>query len=156
MLYLLETNLPENKSVFFALTYIYGIGIVNGLKFGNSELGIGVGIERWKEPVFTSYISYLHTFDFTYMPWLCVRFDGGMAFGNMNPDEPYPENQSNKSWFLSFSPLARVKISDSGLLFFGNPASQQHRGKIADTGLLEPNFEGHSTQIHKSLRLKGV
>ena len=26
MLYLLETNLPENKSVFFALTYIYGIG----------------------------------------------------------------------------------------------------------------------------------
>ena len=26
MLYLLETNLPENKSVLFALTYIYGIG----------------------------------------------------------------------------------------------------------------------------------
>jgi len=26
MLYILETNLPENKSVFFALTYIYGIG----------------------------------------------------------------------------------------------------------------------------------
>lgn len=26
MLYLLETNLPENKSVFFALTRIYGIG----------------------------------------------------------------------------------------------------------------------------------
>lgn len=26
MLYLLETNLPENKSVFFALTNIYGIG----------------------------------------------------------------------------------------------------------------------------------
>ena len=26
MLYLLETNLPENKSVFFALTYIHGIG----------------------------------------------------------------------------------------------------------------------------------
>lgn len=26
MLYLLETNLPENKSVFFALTHIYGIG----------------------------------------------------------------------------------------------------------------------------------
>ena len=99
--------------------YIYGIGIVNGLKLGNSELGIGVGIERWKEPVFTSYLSYLHTFDFSYMPWLCVRFNGGMAFGNMNPDEPYPENQSNQSWFFSFSPLARVKISDSGLLFFG-------------------------------------
>lgn len=26
MLYILETNLPENKSVFFALTYVYGIG----------------------------------------------------------------------------------------------------------------------------------
>ena len=26
MLYLLETNLPENKSVLYALTYIYGIG----------------------------------------------------------------------------------------------------------------------------------
>ena len=26
MLYLLETKLPENKSIFFALTYIYGIG----------------------------------------------------------------------------------------------------------------------------------
>lgn len=26
MLYLLETKLPEKKSVFFALTYIYGIG----------------------------------------------------------------------------------------------------------------------------------
>jgi small subunit ribosomal protein S13 len=26
MLYLLETKLPENKPVFFALTYIYGIG----------------------------------------------------------------------------------------------------------------------------------
>ena len=26
MLYLLETNLPENKSVFFALTHVYGIG----------------------------------------------------------------------------------------------------------------------------------
>jgi small subunit ribosomal protein S13 len=26
MLYLLETKLPENKSVFFALTNIYGIG----------------------------------------------------------------------------------------------------------------------------------
>ena len=26
MLYLLETNLPENKSVLFALTNIYGIG----------------------------------------------------------------------------------------------------------------------------------
>lgn len=26
MLYLLETNLPDNKSVFFALTNIYGIG----------------------------------------------------------------------------------------------------------------------------------
>ena len=26
MLYLLETNLPENKSVGFALTHIYGIG----------------------------------------------------------------------------------------------------------------------------------
>ena len=26
MLYLLETNLPENKSVFFALTQVYGIG----------------------------------------------------------------------------------------------------------------------------------
>lgn len=26
MLYFLETNLPENKSVFFALTYVYGIG----------------------------------------------------------------------------------------------------------------------------------
>ena len=27
MLYLLETKLPENKSVFFALTKVYGIGI---------------------------------------------------------------------------------------------------------------------------------
>ena len=26
MIYILETKLPENKSVFFALTYIYGIG----------------------------------------------------------------------------------------------------------------------------------
>lgn len=26
MLYLLETKLPENKSVFFALTQVYGIG----------------------------------------------------------------------------------------------------------------------------------
>jgi small subunit ribosomal protein S13 len=26
MLYIIETKLPENKSVFFALTYIYGIG----------------------------------------------------------------------------------------------------------------------------------
>ena len=26
MLYILETKLPENKSIFFALTYIYGIG----------------------------------------------------------------------------------------------------------------------------------
>nr|YP_010134129.1 ribosomal protein S13 [Tryblionella apiculata]QWM93619.1 ribosomal protein S13 [Tryblionella apiculata] len=26
MLYLLETNLPENKAVFFALTRVYGIG----------------------------------------------------------------------------------------------------------------------------------
>jgi small subunit ribosomal protein S13 len=26
MLYLLETKLPENKSVFFALTNVYGIG----------------------------------------------------------------------------------------------------------------------------------
>jgi small subunit ribosomal protein S13 len=26
MLYLLETNLPENKPVFFALTRVYGIG----------------------------------------------------------------------------------------------------------------------------------
>ena len=26
MLYLLETNLPENKSVYFALTKVYGIG----------------------------------------------------------------------------------------------------------------------------------
>jgi small subunit ribosomal protein S13 len=26
MMYLLETKLPENKSIFFALTYVYGIG----------------------------------------------------------------------------------------------------------------------------------
>ena len=26
MIYILEAKLPENKSVFFALTYIYGIG----------------------------------------------------------------------------------------------------------------------------------
>ena len=26
MVYLLETNLHENKSIFFALTYVYGIG----------------------------------------------------------------------------------------------------------------------------------
>ena len=26
MLYLFETKLPENKSIFFALTFIYGIG----------------------------------------------------------------------------------------------------------------------------------
>lgn len=32
MLYLLETKLPENKSVFIALTYIYGIGESTSLK----------------------------------------------------------------------------------------------------------------------------
>lgn len=32
MLYLFESMLPENKSVFFALKYIYGIGAFNSLK----------------------------------------------------------------------------------------------------------------------------
>lgn len=31
MLYLLETKLPENKSVFLSLTYIYGIGFSTSL-----------------------------------------------------------------------------------------------------------------------------
>lgn len=31
MLYLLETNLPDNKPVLFALTHIYGIGINTAL-----------------------------------------------------------------------------------------------------------------------------
>jgi small subunit ribosomal protein S13 len=41
MIYLVESNIPENKSVFFALKYIYGIGNSNALfickKLGFSE-----------------------------------------------------------------------------------------------------------------------
>jgi small subunit ribosomal protein S13 len=31
MLFLFESNVPESKSVFFALTYIYGIGKTNSI-----------------------------------------------------------------------------------------------------------------------------
>jgi small subunit ribosomal protein S13 len=44
MLYLLETNLPENKSVFFALTKIYGIG-KNTAFFICKKLGFSVNLK---------------------------------------------------------------------------------------------------------------
>jgi len=31
MIYIIESNIPKNKSVFFALKYIYGIGVSNSL-----------------------------------------------------------------------------------------------------------------------------
>jgi len=31
MIYIIESNIPDNKSVFFALKYIYGVGLFNSL-----------------------------------------------------------------------------------------------------------------------------
>ena len=93
--------------------------IVNGVGIRKAEAGLGLGLEKWKEPVFTGFVSYLQKFDLTYAPWFCFRMDGGLAFGKMNPEQPYPENDSNKAWFLSLSPLARIKISNAGLLILG-------------------------------------
>jgi small subunit ribosomal protein S13 len=44
MLYLLETKLPENKSVFFALTNIYGIN-KNTASFICKKLGFSVNLK---------------------------------------------------------------------------------------------------------------
>ena len=44
MLYLLETKLPENKSVFFALTNVYGIG-KNTASFLCKKLGFSVNLK---------------------------------------------------------------------------------------------------------------
>jgi len=44
MLYLLETKLPENKSVFFALTNVYGIG-KNTAFFICKKLGFSVNLK---------------------------------------------------------------------------------------------------------------
>lgn len=44
MLYLLETNLPENKSVFFALTRVYGIGKNTAFKICK-KLGFSINLK---------------------------------------------------------------------------------------------------------------
>ena len=44
MLYLLETNLPENKSVFFALTRVYGIGQNTAFKICK-KLGFSINLK---------------------------------------------------------------------------------------------------------------
>jgi len=44
MIYLLETKLPENKSVFFALTNVYGIG-KNTASFLCKKLGFSVNLK---------------------------------------------------------------------------------------------------------------
>ena len=44
MLYLLETNLPENKSVLFALTYIYGIGNSTAFRI-SKKLGFSTNLK---------------------------------------------------------------------------------------------------------------
>ena len=44
MLYLLETKLPENKSIFFALTYIYGIGEKTSISICK-KLGFSVNLK---------------------------------------------------------------------------------------------------------------
>lgn len=44
MLYLLETKLPENKSVFFALTKVYGIG-QNTASFICKKLGFSLNLK---------------------------------------------------------------------------------------------------------------
>lgn len=44
MLYLLETNLPESKSVFFALTRVYGIGR-NTASFICKKLGFSINLK---------------------------------------------------------------------------------------------------------------
>jgi len=44
MLYLLETNLPENKSVFYALTKVYGIG-KNTAFFICKKLGFSINLK---------------------------------------------------------------------------------------------------------------
>ena len=44
MLYLLETNLPDQKSVFFALTYVHGIG-KNTAFFICKKLGFSMNLK---------------------------------------------------------------------------------------------------------------
>lgn len=44
MLYLLETNLPEDKSVFFALTHVYGIGKKNS-SYICKKLGFSINLK---------------------------------------------------------------------------------------------------------------
>lgn len=44
MLYLLETNLPDQKSVFFALTYVHGIG-KNTAFFICKKLGFSINLK---------------------------------------------------------------------------------------------------------------
>jgi small subunit ribosomal protein S13 len=44
MVYLFETKVPDNKSVFFALTYVYGIGKSNSL-FICKKLGFSINFK---------------------------------------------------------------------------------------------------------------
>ena len=39
MIYILETELNKNKSIFFALTKIYGINLVTSIKICNKYMG---------------------------------------------------------------------------------------------------------------------
>jgi ribosomal protein S13 len=43
MIYLFESELPENKSVYFALTHIYGIGKANS--FNCRKLGFSANLK---------------------------------------------------------------------------------------------------------------
>lgn len=61
MLYLLETNLPENKSVLFALTYIYGIGGSTAFRICK-KLGFSANL-KIKDLTQEQTLEILHTID---------------------------------------------------------------------------------------------
>ena len=44
MIFLLETKLPDNKSIFLSLTYIYGIGISNSILICK-KLGLSLNLK---------------------------------------------------------------------------------------------------------------
>ena len=61
MLYLLETKLPENKSIFFALTYVYGIGKKTSILICK-KLGFSVNL-KVKNITQDQYIDILKVID---------------------------------------------------------------------------------------------
>jgi hypothetical protein len=117
----------------------YGLRAVNGIKYLNSELGLGIGIEKWDSMVFTLFMSYLYGFDASrYMPWLFIKLDGGWAHGEMNPDSPYSEFRSDNAWFIVFGPGAKIRITSKTSLICG------------------VNYEFHKQILKKEFRYNSV